>query len=261
MSFFSVVKVEWVKLYHKRLSLLLLLFLIPPVLFGVGMFLSVSFFVSDGGTGGVDAVGVSLSGLGFAVNMMEQSKYIIFLVVIILAAASLSGELENGQMKSEIIRICSRSRIVGAKYTALLMLVFGAIILSLLWSILIYSMFVRNTVFASGQIFDELSAVHVGYIVFSMLGIGTAVSVTFLLGTKMKTFPCFAVSYILWFVSLYTDFIENMKLLVPYNMPNALLSMRKVPAGSAVHAGLYIGYCLIFLLLSNVLIKISDIKS
>lgn len=95
MSFFSVVKVEFVKLLRKRISLLLLLFFAPAILFGVGMSLGLSFFVADGGGGGVDAVAKSLSGIGFAVNMMEQGKYIVFLVIIILAAFSLSSELDR----------------------------------------------------------------------------------------------------------------------------------------------------------------------
>ena len=132
MSFLSVTKVEFTKLLRKRISLLLLLFFMPAVLFGIGMLLGLSFFVSDGGGGGVDAVEKSLSGIGFAVTIMEQSKYIIFLVIIILAAFTLSGELENGQIKSEIIRICSRSKIVVAKYVALSMLILGAILLSLI---------------------------------------------------------------------------------------------------------------------------------
>ena len=95
MSFLSVIKVEFIKLLRKRISLLLLLFFVPAVLFGIGMLLGLSFFVSDGGGGGVDAVEKSLSGIGFAVTIMEQSKYINSLVSIILAAFTLSGELEN----------------------------------------------------------------------------------------------------------------------------------------------------------------------
>ena len=74
MSFLSVIKVEFIKLLRKRISLLLLLFFVPAVLFGIGMLLGLSFFVSDGGGGGVDAVEKSLSGIGFAVTIMEQSR-------------------------------------------------------------------------------------------------------------------------------------------------------------------------------------------
>lgn len=261
MSFLSVLKVELVKLMQKRLSLLLLLLFVPPVLFGGGMSLGVSFFVSDGGGGGIAAVGSSLSGIGFAVNMMEQSKYIIFLVILILAASVLSGELENGQLKSEILRICSRSRIVTAKYAALLLVVSGAILLSVLWSLLIYALFVSGTEYASGLFWDESVLAQTGYIFFMILGVSTAVSVTFLLGVKLKMFPCFAVSYIVWFASLYTDFMGNMKLFIPYNMPNYFFANPEKAGETVPYIFLYLGYCLVFQISSCISLKKSDIRS
>lgn len=261
MSFVSVIKIEFTKLLRKRISLLLLLFFVPAVLFGIGMMLGLSFFVSDGGSGGVNAVEKSLSGIGFAVTMMEQSKYIIFLAIIILAAFTLAGELENGQMKSEIIRICSRSKIVAAKYVALLLLVLGTVFLSLFWSLLIYAVCVSKTEFASGLLFDELAQAQIGYIAFTVLGIGTGLAVTFLIGVRLKTFPCFAISYIVWFASLYTDFMGKIKLLIPYNMPNHYLENADQVGSSLVYAALYIGYCLIFLILSAIILRISEIKA
>ena len=261
MSFLLVLKAEFAKLMHKRISLLLLLLFVPAVLFGVGMLSGISFFVSDGGGGGVEAVGSSLSGLGFAVNMMEQSKYIIFLVVIILSASTLSGELENGQIKSEIIRVCSRGKIVIAKFVSLIIVVYAAILLSLLWSLLIYALFVSGTEYASGLLFDELVLAHSGYILFMILGVGTAMSVTFLLGVKLKMFPCFAVSYIVWFASLYTDFMGKVKLLIPYNMPNYFLENQHKLGNAFMYILLYVAYCLAFQIVSCIVLKKSDIKS
>ena len=253
MSFLSVIKVEFIKLLRKRISLLLLLFFVPAVLFGIGMLLGLSFFVSDGGGGGVDAVEKSLSGIGFAVTIMEQSKYIIFLVIIIFAAFTLSGELENGQIKSEIIRICSRSKIVAAKYVALFILILGAILLSLIWSLLIYAMFVSKTEFANGLLFDRLAQAQIGYIAFTILGIATELAVTFL--------PCFAISYIVWFASLYTDFMGKIKLLIPYNMSNHYLEHKGATENGFAYAALYISYCLVFLTFSAVILRGSEIKA
>lgn len=261
MSFLSVIKVEFIKLLRKRISLLLLLFFVPAVLFGIGMLLGLSFFVSDGGGGGVDAVEKSLSGIGFAVTIMEQSKYINSLISIILAAFTLSGELENGQIKSEIIRICSRSKIVAAKYVALFILILGAILLSLIWSLLIYAMFVSKTEFANGLLFDRLAQTQIGYIAFTILGIATELAVTFLLGVKLKTFPCFAISYIVWFASLYTDFMGKIKLLIPYNMPNHYLEHTGAAENGFAYAALYISYCLVFLTFSTVILRGSEIKA
>lgn len=260
MSFLSVVKVELIKLYHKRITLLLLLFFIPSILFGAGMAFGFSFFVSDGGGGGVDAVGKSMSGIRFAVNMLEQSKYIIFLVIIILAAVSLSGELENGQIKSEITRVCSRCRIFAAKYTALLVIVYGIIAAVILWSLLIYMFFVNNTSFASGRLYDEFLWNHISYVLFVMLGIAFSMAVTFFLGTMLKTFPCFAISYIFWFMSLYSDFIKKLKLLFPCNMPAYLLENAGSGFNSLPYGVLYFCYCVCFIICGCVIFKARDIK-
>lgn len=261
MSFFLVFKAEFAKLIYKRSSLLLLLLFIPTILFGVGMSLGLSFFVSDGSGGGVEAVGTSLSGIAFAVNMMEQSKYIIFLVIIILAASTLSGELENGQMKSEIIRICSRAKIITAKFFSLLSVVYGAFLLSLLWSLLIYAVFVSKTEYASGLLVDELVSAHIGYIFFMILGISVTISVTFLFGVKLKMFPCFASSYIIWFASLYTDFMGNIKLLIPYNMPNYFWESVGNVDDVFWYVLLYIGYCIVFQIVSCIVLNKIDIRS
>ena len=260
MSLASVVKVELVKLRHKRTTLLLLLLFVPSVLFGVGMSLGLSFFVSDGGGGGVDAVGGSLSGLGFAVSMIEQGEFILFLVVIILAALSLAGEWENGQIKSEILRVCGRGKILLAKYIALLACVCGTLLLSILWSFLIYALLLRGTGFASGLLFDSMAPAQLGYILFTTLGIATVTAFTFLLGTRMKCFPGFAISYILWFASLYTDFMGKVKYLIPYNMPGHILESADSLRPYAPYALLYIGYAISLLTLSGVLFARRDIQ-
>lgn len=261
MNLFSVIRVELVKLRHKRTTLLLLLLFAPAVLFGAGMSLGLSFFVSDGTEGGVDAVERAMSGLGFAVNMMEQSEFILFLVVIILAALSLAGELENGQLKSELIRVCGRGKVMLAKFIALLLYVYGALLLCMLWSLLIYALLLGGTDFANGLLFDEMAAAQGGYILFSLLGIAVVTAFTLLLGTRVKYFPCFAVSYILWFASLYTDFMGELKYFIPYNMPGYVLETVGGFPQYAPYALLYIGYVILILALSCVLLRKRDIKA
>lgn len=260
MPFHCVVKVELLKLYHKKTTLLLFFLLLTPLLFGAGMRLGLSFLVPDGGVGGVEAVGTGLSGMGFAANMLGQSGYILFLVVIILSATSFSGELENGQLKCAIARVCSRSKILIAKYTALLLVVSAAFLLLTAWSLLIYALLVRHTGFASGHFFDAQSGLHLQYIAFTLLAAAVAMAFTFLLGTKLKTFPCFAVSYIVWFASLYSEFVEGIKLLFPNNMPGALLKSAGGALPCLPYAALYVGYCVVFLCLGALVFSRMDIK-
>lgn len=261
MPFLSVVKIELVKLRHKRTTLLLLLLLLVPTLFGIGMAAGLSFFVSDGSDGGVDAVANGLSGMGFTVNMLGQSKYILFLVVIILAAISFSSELENGQIKSAITRICSRVKILAAKYIALLVVVSLTLALFIIWSLLLYMILVIHTSYASGQIFDHQLLSQIGYLLFQWLAVAVMVGFTFLMGARLKTFPCFAVSYIVWFASLYSDFMDNVKLLFPNNMPDFILKNAMGTSFTVLYAAIYTGYCLVLLLLTAVSFRHMDIKS
>ena len=185
MPFLSVVKIELIKLYHKRTTLLLLLLFLVPALFGIGMAAGLSFFVSDGSDGGVAAVANGLSGMGFTVDMLGQSKYILFLVVIILAAISFSGELENGQMKSAVTRICSRVKILTAKYVALLIVVSMTLLLFVFWSLLLYMSFVIHTSYANGQIFDRRLLSQIGYLLFQWLAVAVMIGFTFLMGANL----------------------------------------------------------------------------
>ncbi len=261
MPFLSVVKIELLKLYHKRTTLLLLLLFLVPALFGVGMAAGLSFFVSDGSDGGVDAVANSLSGMGFTVDMLGQSKYILFLVVIILAAISFSGELENGQMKSAVTRICSRIKILTAKYTALLIVVSMTLLLFVFWSLLLYVLLVIRTSYASGQIFDRQLLSQIEYLLFQWFAVAVMIGFTFLTGAKLKTFPCFAISYIVWFASLYSDFMENIRLMFPNNMPDFVLKNTTDITFALFYAAVYMGYCLVLSLLTAVLFRRMDIKN
>lgn len=261
MPFLSVIKVEILKLYHKRSTLLLLLLLLPPVLFGIGMTMGLSFFVSDGGNSGADAIGINLSGMGFVVNMLGQSNYILFLVTIILAATAFSAELENGQIKAELIRICSRSKVLAAKYVALLIVISSAFLVFILWSFVVYALFVSRTGYANGQLFDALYLTHLRYILFQWLAVAVAMSFAFLMGIKLKTFPCFAVSYIVWFASLYSDFIDKIRLFFPSNMPDYLLETNGHITALFPYTVLYTGYCALFILSAVLLFKRIDIKN
>lgn len=261
MSLFSVIKVELLKLWHKKSTCLLLLLFAPAILFGVGMSVGLSFFVSDGADSGVNAVGNALSGLGFAVNMIEQSEFLLYLIVIILAAFSFSGELESGQLKSEILKVCGRGKILIGKFVSLLFVIFGTLFACILWALIIYAVLPLGERFASGVLFDSNAFAQLEYILFTLLGIATVTVFTLLLGTRLKSFACFALAYILWFASLYTDFMGKLKYLIPFNMPGAVLSSAVDLPRADAYAALYTGYVAIIMVLANVIFRKEDIKT
>lgn len=258
MSLFSIIRLELEKLLHKKTTLLSALNFVVPLLFGIGMISGFSFFVGEG----VDAVSQELSAMDFIVNMLGQSKYLLFFIAIILAAISVASEIENGQMKSEVIRVCSRSKILLAKYFALLIFLGAVVLMFIIWCLATYAvMLLVNSPYASSEFFGQAIREQIYYIIFMFVGVAVAVSSTMLLGLKLKTFPCFAISYIGWFISLYSDFFGGLKLFIPYNLPDYALEQ----AGNAVillpYVGLFLGYCGILTALAVVLFQCMDIKA
>ena len=260
MAFFLIVKIELTKLLYKKTSLLLLINFLLPLIYGIGAALGASFIVTDGGTGSIDVVANGLTAMGFTVNMLGQIKYILFMVVIILSAISLAGELENGQIKSEIIRVCSRPKILLAKYISLLVAMLIVFILFIVWSLGIYYLLLSSSPYANGVFSDGQLPVQLQNIIFSFIGVAVASSITIALGLKLKVFACFAISYIMWFVSLYSDFFGNIKRLIPYNWPDYVL---ETPNGTnaLLYGGLFVGYCIVILALSAFVFRRMDIKA
>ena len=260
MAFHSIVKVELIKLFHKRTSLLLLINFLIPLIYGIGAAFGASFIVTDGGGGNIDVVANGLTAMGFTVNMLGQIKYVLFMVIIILSAISLAGELENGQIKSEIIRVCSRPKILFAKYISLLIAALALFLVFVLWSLGIYYFLLSNSPYANGIFSDGQLLTQLQYIIFSFIGVSVASSITMAFGLKLKVFACFAVSYIMWFASLYSDFFGSIKLLIPYNWPDYILETPNT-ANAMLHGGLFVGYCAIILVFSAYAFRRMDIKA
>lgn len=257
MSLFSVVKLELLKLLYRKTTLLSALNFANPLIFGIGMIFGLSFLVVED----VYAVSRGLSAMDFTVEMLGQTKYLMFFVAIILAAISVASELENGQMKLGVIRICSRSKILIAKYLALLFVLGSLLLLFILWSLMIYLfMLICNSPFANGNFFSGILREQIYFIFFTFVGVAISVAATILFGLKLKTFPCFAVSYITWFTSLYSDFFKGLRLFIPNNLPDYALEQ----AGNAVnflpYAALFTVYCVVMIAVSVVIFQRMDIK-
>lgn len=256
MSFYSVLAVEITKLFKKKSTLLLLLNFIIPLLYGIGAFAGASFIIVDD----VEAVATGLSAMEFSVNMLGNVKYILFMTVIILAAVSFSGELENGQMKSAILRICSRTRILLAKYLSLLLFALVSLLLFIAWALVVYYTLFVHSAYASGLFSGEALADQLYYMLFTYIGMAVVSAFTILLGTKGRVFFSFALSYILWFASLYSDFFSGIKLYITYNWPDHIIETQD-SAQAMPYACTFAGYCVALIIMSVIIFRRKDIKA
>lgn len=257
MSYISLVKVELIKLLHKRTTLLVFLNFLIPLFFGIGMLCGLTFYVAED----VYAVSSGLSALGFTVDMLGKSKYILYFVAIIISAISFAGELEKGQMKSEVLRICSRFKILIAKYTALLIALAIMVILFVLWSMIVYYLLLRNGAYSSGEFTGPFVREQLYSLLFTFLGTAVATAITILLGVKLKMFSCFTIAYIIWFVGLYTDFFGRLRLLIPYNLPEYTLEQAGQAMSFMPYVLLFIAYCCVLIAVSVIVFQRMDIKA
>lgn len=263
MRYSYVCKMELYKLLKKKTSWLLLIVLGIPILFGIGMTLGLVFQISDGSSS-FDVISThKISALDFAVDMFSKSTYIIYFLVIILSSLSLSSELEHGQLRNIIVRICDRRKIIIAKYISLLLVVALAIVFFFLTSFLAYFALVENTSYGNGLLFGDNHNTQILSVLFNFLGISSTIAFTMFIGLKFKTFLCFSMAYIIWFSTKYLEFFETIKLLSPDQFAHYVLNkgISNIPLHQlAFYLILFLMYGFVFLLMSITKMNRMDIK-
>jgi len=259
MRFIKIVKLECFKLLKKKTTWLLLLNLGIPLLYGVGMFAGASFLVSDG-VSDIVVIGQGLSAMEFLLNMLTQNQYILYFIVIVISAMALSNELENGQIRTIITRICNRRKIILAKYLSILFMTFIALCIFMAVTLLIYYTLVCQSAYASGSFWGSGGEMQLLSLLFTFIGLAVMVAVTILLGLFFKTFLCFAISYILWIVLKYVAFFDSVKLLSPDKFTESILENTVNSNQIVLYGMLFIGYCVVLIALSAMRLNKMDIK-
>lgn len=223
MQFIRVLRMDLYKLMKKKTTYLLLLTLLVPLIFGYGMFAQISFLVTDGGSSFDVISDQGISALQFTADMLSQSTYIVYLIVIIIASMAVANEFEMGQIRLYAVRICKRSKMVLSKIVSLAILMFGYMGIYCLFSIGVYYIFVAGSKYGNGKLLpQECNAVL--YLLVTLAGMMVVVALTVLLGSFLKTFQCFAAAYLIWFVSKYLSFFDRLKLAAPDNCADVILA-------------------------------------
>lgn len=223
MQFITVLKLDLYKLLKKKTTYLLLLTLLIPLIFGVGMSTQISFLVTDGSSSFDVVSDKGISALQFTANMFSQSVYIVYLVIIIIASMAMANEVEAGQIRLYVVRICARSKMILAKFVSLSIIIVGYMAVFCLFSVMIYYLFVSHTRYGNGDLISE-GKNSVLYLLVTFAGILVVVAVTMLLGLFLKTFHCFATAYLIWFVAKYLSFFDSLKMAAPDNCADQILA-------------------------------------
>ena len=177
MHFSKILILDLYKLVKKKTTYLLLLTLLVPLVFGYGMFAQISFLVTDGNSSFDVISDKGISALQFTANMLSQSTYIVYLIVIIIASMTVANEFEMGQIRLYTVRICMRSKMILSKILSLFILIVSYMGIYCLFSFGIYYLFVARSKYGNGKFLsEELNSVL--YLIVTMIGVMVVVAIT-----------------------------------------------------------------------------------
>jgi len=256
----TTLKMELYKLFKKKTTYLLCINYLVPIIFGIGMFAQVSFLVSDG-TDSFDIISTQgISGLEFINNMMTQAHYITVFILVVISSLAFSGEVECKQIDLYVVRICNRGKIILAKFLALTFLqVLYYMIFSII-SLVIYIFFVNQSKYGNGMIYDSNHMQYILSFLIRFLGVMSITALNIFIGMKTKSFPCFAATYIIWFITKYINFFDNIKLFIPDNFAEYILSNKANDFQIVLYAGLFLIYTILSLIISIISFTKKDLK-
>jgi len=204
---------ELYKMIHKKYYLALILLLLIPVLFGIGSFFDLPYMLE----------GNDLSNYAFdyCTEMQILIKYFYFLVIIFLACDVFSGELEEGQLRMEIVHVNSRRKILLQKFGALCLLASAFHVL--FWAVnfgLYYLCDIKNntSITVLSKNIEVCAGIFFGYLEAFFI----CIAITFLFGLFFKKIHTLIIVYFMWFICRYIDQIVSMKNIFPEFMADYL---------------------------------------
>lgn len=259
MSFIKILKSDLYRMAKKKTTYLIFLTLLVPLIFGIGMYAQISFLVQDGDSSFDVISNQGISALQFTANMMSQSTYVVYLVMIIIASMAVANEFEAGQARLYAVRICSRSKIVTSKLLSLFLLVGGYMVLYSLFSMGIYYLLVGKSQYGNGTLFSEGRNAAL-YLLVTCVGIMVVIALTLLLGMFLKTFHCFSAAYLIWFIAKYLSFFDGLKLAAPDNCADVILTNGINHMELLKWMGIYVLYIVIAWLVSVCIFRCKDMK-
>lgn len=256
----SQIKLELYKIFKSKTTYLLVITLLIPIIFGLGMFARVSFLVNDG-TENIDVISSQgISALEFAMNMMGQAHYITVFLFLIVSSILFAKEIEQRQINLYVVRVCRRGEIVFSKFFALTVVQMIYYVVFILMAFANYFLFVIHSKYGNGLLFSDNYEVYLLSFGIRFLGIMTITSINLCIGVRFKAFTCFAASFIFWFVSKYINFFDNIKMLVPDNFAEHVLKNVVNFDQAAPYLGLYALYIISPLLFSVITFQQKDLK-
>lgn len=218
MNLAVITKIEFCKLLKKRISLAMLATLFVPVFYTYSV-LTDAPLLQMSASGALDFSLGQWSLLG-----MTGLFQVLFSLV---SVGAFSSEIDSGQIKMSILRLCTRKELVYAKILALLLFMLLCYTGYIAFSLICYYGFVAHSVYGTGEFISEgLRVIGVGR--FAMSGIFPlfdallTAGIVFLFSLRYKSGVCFMLAIGTTTLLLIMQFFPVVQYLVPAYVGNLL---------------------------------------
>lgn len=193
---------ELYKIIHKKYYAAMLLLLLLPALFGIGYFFDLPYIME-----GDEIAGSALSYCG---EMQQLIKYFYFLVVIFFACDAFSGEIEAGQIRTLMVHVSSRKKIILQKYLSLCLVVSLCHVAFWVFNIIVYCL--SNIKNGSPIIWaDKDITINVNIFGGYLVAFFVCMAITFLAGIFLRKLYCLMLVYFIWFALRYADKVAGLR--------------------------------------------------
>ena len=243
MSIFAITKIELFKLFKKRLSLAMCAVLFIPVFYTFSVMTNAP-LLQMSPSGALDFALAQWNLLG-----MTGLFQILFSLLIV---GSFSSEIEKGQLRTSIVHLCNRKKIVYAKTISLIVFMVLCYCAFILFSLSCYYLFVTHTAYGTGAFIGDMIKVLglprllVGGM-FPFMDIFITMGIVYILSLKYKSSICFMLAVGISTFLLILQFFPVVKYLVPAHI-------RMLLAYDQITPGIALNLCLIYLIIAAVCI-------
>ena len=249
MSVYVITKIELFKLFRKRLTLAMCAVLFIPVFYTFSVVTDAP-LLQMSPSGALDFALAQWDLLG-----MTGLFQILFSLIIV---GSFSSEIERGQLRTSILRLCSRKKIVYGKTIALAIFMALCYLAFMLFSLACYYLFVTHTQYGTGAFTGDMIAVLglpmllTGGL-FPFMDIFITMGIVYILSLKYKSSICFMLAMGISTLFLIMQFFPGVKYLVPAHT-------RMLLAYGQITPGIAGGLCLVYIAIAAICIAIAAHK-
>ena len=210
MDLLKVCKAEWTKILRKKITLSLLVGLLIPIFYGLGIYLEWSFMQIS--------VEEPVSALenAFVMWVVLSFTTVPHFLFVMISVNNFARELEGGQIRNLMARGISRKKLILSKVIVHAALVIAFYLLFIAVSVAAYYAFIANSPIGSGTFMNLVdSAVTIASNMIYITDILLVSSVAFLIGLYFTPFKSFMLSMAFMFGVMSFNFFPYIRLLSP----------------------------------------------